>query len=116
MTTTPKFAIVNDIDAPQPSLVCQWVPGVGYCYLDRRAGKANHDGMHPTKPTPIEAFGFNVTQDEGRVRFQLLDDLEVTATYADGRPRRWQSRVTSFSYALLTPGKVLRKTKKAAAA
>ena len=41
----PKYVIVNEYDAPEPRMVCQWVPGVGYCYMDRTHGKSRYDGM-----------------------------------------------------------------------
>jgi hypothetical protein len=96
--TKPKYVIINDCDAPEPSMVCQWVSGIGYCYLDRSAGKPRFDGMHGTEATPVEAFGFVWTDNsDGTVSF-YLSDRPVTATYRDARPRRWQSRVKSFEF------------------
>lgn len=103
MTKSPraKYVIINDVDAPEPAMVCQWVPSIGYCYLDRRHPKPRHDGMRGLEATPIEAFGFLwVENSDGTVSF-YQSDLPVTATYQDGEPRRWQSRATSFEHKVL---------------
>ena len=87
-------------------MVCQWVPGVGYCYLNRSGTKPSHDGMLGREATPIEAFGFVWTDNsDGTVSFYLADDppLPVTATYRDGTPRRWQSRAASFEFKQIKP-------------
>jgi len=98
MADRARYVIINDIDAPEPNMVCQWVPGIGYCYLDRRNGKPRHDGMRGAEATPIEAFGFEWAEDrDGMVRFYQAE-RPVTATYRDGEPRRWQSRTTFFEY------------------
>jgi hypothetical protein len=98
-----KYVIINDTDAPEPRMVCQWVPGVGYCYLDRSGTKPDHDGMQGIEATPIEAFGFSYAEDsDGFVRFYRAD-RPVTATYQDGEPRRWQSRVNGFEYRRIPP-------------
>ncbi len=104
-----RYVIINEIDAPEPRMVCQWVPRIGYCYLDRRDGKHRHDGMRGDEATPIEAFGFVWTDNpDGSVSF-YMSDKPVTATYRDGEPRRWQSRVQSFERRRLrvVSGKVL---------
>lgn len=43
--TSPRtrYVVMNDIDAPTPYMVCQWVDGIGYCYMDRRFHKSDHD-------------------------------------------------------------------------
>ena len=107
--TTPKYVIINDFDAPEPAMVSQWVPGIGYCYLDRRNGKLRHDGMNGTAATPIEAFGFTWAENrDGTVSFYQTD-RPVTATYSDGEPRRWQSRATSFEFQQLKAGAIQRE-------
>ena len=104
----PKYVIINDCDAPQPAMVCQLVKGIGYCYLDRRGTKPEHDGMTGTEATSVEAFGFRWAEDpDGMVRF-YLSDQPVTATYSDGEPRRWQSRDYGFEFRVLKPGAVAR--------
>ena len=104
----PKYVIINDFDAPQPSMVCQWVPGVGYCYLDRRDTKPNHDGMTGDAATPVEAFGIVWTDNkDGTVSF-YLSDSPVTATYQDGEPRVWQSSRNSFEFKRLKTPRVVR--------
>jgi hypothetical protein len=112
MSEKPRYVIINDIDAPEPSMVCQWVPHVGYCYLDRRQGKPDHDGMKGTEATPIEAFGFVWTDNsDGTVSF-YLSDITPTATYSDGEPRRWQSWVGSFERKQLTLGAIRKSDKR----
>ncbi len=97
-----KYVIINDCDAPQPRMVCQWVPGVGYCYLDRRQNKSAYDGMYGDAATPMEAFGFICRDDpDGTVSFYLSGE-QPTATYKDGQPRRWQSHATAFQRRRLT--------------
>jgi hypothetical protein len=109
MSAKPKYVIINDCDAPQPSMVCSWVPGIGYCYLDRRGSKPDHDGMQGAEATPIEAFGFAWAEDPDEwVRF-YLDERPSTATYRDGQPRRWQSPLKSFEWRQLNPAAVQRR-------
>lgn len=92
-------------------MVCQWVPGVGYCYLDRRHNKPDFDGMNGAEATPMEAFGFVCRDDpDGTVSFFLSGD-PATATYHDGKPRRWQSHSTAFQRRRLTLGVVKQKVK-----
>lgn len=91
-------------------MVCQWVPGIGYCYMDRRNNKADFDGMQGDEATPIEAFGLAWTdKSDGTVDF-YPSGRPVTATYYDGRPRRWQSRKTEFEHVQLKSG-VIRQAK-----
>lgn len=90
MVEQPRYAIINDVDAPQPDMVVQFVRGRGYCYLDRT--KARFDGMHGEEATDIRAFGFSWAENpDGTVSF-YRNDVEPTATYRDGEPRQWQSR------------------------
>lgn len=99
-----KYVIINDYDAPEPNMICQWVPGKGYCYLDRCKPKPRHDGMSGNAATSLSAFGFKWSEgDGGIVSFYLADDppLPVTATYHDGEPRRWQSALTYFEHRML---------------
>ena len=99
----PKYVIINEFDAPAPQMVCQWVPNVGYCYLDR--SKARFDGMDGRRATDIGAFGFSwVEYGKGMVRFSQT--RPVTATYEDGAPRRWQSPEREFKYSRVTVGVV----------
>jgi hypothetical protein len=85
------------------------VPTIGYCYLDRRQRKPDFDGMKGDEATPIEAFGFVARDDPGgTVSFYLSGD-PATATYSDGKPRRWQSHATAFQRRRLTLGVVKEK-------
>ena len=99
----PKYAIINDVDAPEPRMVVQWVERVGYCSLDRRTNKADFDGMKGAEATDIRAFGFSWAENrDGTVSF-YRNDLPVTATYRDGEPRFWQSPAEFFEYSILKP-------------
>ena len=99
----PRYVIINDFDAPDERMVCQWVDGVGYCYLNRSGSKPRHDGMRACRTTtPIEAFGFvHSDNPDGTVSFYRTTRAP-TATYPDGEPRRWQGRLECFEYERLT--------------
>ena len=100
-TVRPRYVIINDCDAPQPRMVCQLVPGIGYCYMDRRENKPDFDGMRGLEATPIESFGFRWAEDtDGMTRF-YLSDVPATAVYSDGYPRNWQSSVEFFEWRTL---------------
>lgn len=97
------YVIINDTDAPEPRMVCQRVPGVGYCYLDRSRGKPDFDGMQGAEATPVEAFGFVwADNSDGAVTFYRVD-RPITATYRDGEPRCWQHAADSFEFRKLNP-------------
>ncbi len=105
-TSKPRYAIINDCDAPQPRMVCQWVPGVGYCYMDRRENKADFDGMRGTEATKIEEFGFRWAEDPDGVTRFYLSGIPPTASYRDGESRKWQSSVVSFEWRTLKAGAI----------
>jgi len=85
-TTRPTYVIISEFDAPDPRMVCQWVPGVGYCYLDRRGNKPGYDGMTGAKATPIETFGIIPCDNpDGTVSFYGSAETPPTATYEDGK-------------------------------
>lgn len=95
-----RYVIINDFDAPQPDMVCQWVPGVGYCYLDRRGNKPSFDGMRGAEAVPVETFGWAWAEDEDGgswVRFYRTEEGS-TASYQDGSPRRWQNNASYFEF------------------
>lgn len=101
----PKFAIINYTDAPQPDMVCQFMPGIGYCYLDRK--KASYDGMISADVTSVDEFGFVWTINrDGTVSFYRSSPS--FATYHDGKPRQWQGTDDSFEFRrlVLKKGKV----------
>ena len=103
-TSRPRYVIIDDIDAPEPRMVCQWVPGIGYCYLDRKRNKPAHDGMSGIRATPIEDFGWTWAEDEDGgswVRFYRTE-RPVTATYPDGVLRRWQHPADYFEFKRLS--------------
>lgn len=100
--TRAKYVIIDEFDAPEPAMVCQWVPNVGYCYLNRSGTKPRRDGMTGANATPIEAFGFDWRETgKGTVCFEMTS-RPSTATYFDGMPRRWQSTAFFFEYRRLT--------------
>jgi hypothetical protein len=105
-----KYVIINDTDSPQPSMVCQWVRGVGYCYMDRRGRKGDFDGMRGAEATPIEKFGFSVAEDRDGVARFYKTDRPITTTYRDGLPRRWQSPSTFFEWRILKRSNVKEDT------
>ncbi len=100
------YVIINDTDQPCPNMVCQWIEGVGYCYLDRRGTKPDHDGMRGLEATPVEAFGFVWTNNRDRTVSFYRATIPVTATYSDGEPRQWQHRADSFEFQRLTRARV----------
>ncbi len=104
----PKYVIVSEADAPHPDMVCQWVPGVGYCYLDRTSNKTRHDGMAGTEATPVEAFSIDWVESDRIVVFYKTDK-PPTATYRDGLPRRWHSSFHLFVRRRLTAKDVKKK-------
>ncbi len=103
------YVIINDCDQPCPNMVCQWVEGVGYCYLDRSRNKPDFDGMEGTEAIPIEDFGFVWAHNaNGTVSFYRTD-RPITATYSDGMPRTWQHWNDSFEFQRLEKHPMLRK-------
>jgi hypothetical protein len=99
-----RYVILNDTDCPERKMVCQFVDGIGYCYLNRDPILARHDGMVSYRPTPMADFGFAVTDmPDGIVKFSQVSS--PCATYEDGAPRRWQGRATEFEFDMLVKGK-----------
>ena len=96
----PKYVIVNEYDAPEPRMVCQWVPGVGYCYMDRTHGKSRYDGMTGSYIAPVFDFGFDIMENTGGL-VSFHKARPSVALYLDGEPRRWQSSIHSFSRQML---------------
>lgn len=107
----PEYVIINDTDGPTASMVCQWVPSVGYCYLDRSGTKPRHDGMKGAEATDVQDFGWVYTNNkDGTVSFYLTKQPS-TATYRDGAHRRWQSPEIGFERKRVTAAMVLRREK-----
>lgn len=78
-------------------MVCQWVPDVGYCYLDRTGDKPLFDGMAGDEATPVNTFGILVHEaKDGTITFKATG--KSFARYADGTPRRWQSIEAAFTH------------------
>lgn len=90
--TRGTYVIMNDVDCPEARLVAVLtryddVKGVWHAlYL---ATYTNMIAPYGQCPTPLSAFGKKVEwkQDEYRV---VSTGEPCTATYKDGRPRRWQ--------------------------
>jgi hypothetical protein len=97
----PRFVILNDYDRPERRLVAQWVPGTGYCYMNRveEPRLKQYDGVTATRPTNMEDFGFGIVVRGSAVTFGMVGGN--IATYADGRGRPWQDNTTSFTLPLI---------------
>ena len=67
--------------------------------------KKQFHGMTPSHPTPLESFGLLVDVKGGV--FVGVRHGESIATYADGRPRRWQGS-QRFSFYLQNADVLLR--------
>lgn len=104
---TPRFAIINTVDAPIRKHVSEWKEGVGYCYMARAEDShlKKFDGMSPSRPTAIEDFGFSVLVRNGNAVFTRTHDC--VATYEDGAPRRWHGSEDQFTLPLVS-GKMRR--------
>jgi hypothetical protein len=89
-----KYYIVNSFDRPYERLVAAEHEGKLY-YLQRQVEPSlkRHDGMSMSEATPIEDFGFKVTEEEEGVRFEQV--RESSAKYHDMSVRPWQG-VASF--------------------
>lgn len=111
----PRFVIVNTCDAPCWYHVAEWIEGIGYCYMARSLPKWKHlktfDGMHPSRPTDVQDFGLAIQVHNGQAVFVIVG--ESSATYEDGKPRRWQDDAITFTLPLVTG---IRKKRKARAA
>jgi hypothetical protein len=86
-----KYVIVDEVDKPYKRLVAQYVASKrGYCYMSQITEPLlkSYNGMTPKKPTCMLDFGFSITESEYEVRFEK--NYEETATYSDGRIRKWQ--------------------------
>ena len=57
-----------------------------------------YDGMNPSRPTPIEDFGFDVEISGVEAVFSRV--RPSIATYEDGKPRQWQDRVYPSQFTL----------------
>lgn len=59
--------------------------------------------------TDVRAFGFSWAEHQDGTVIFYRNELEPTATYGDGEPRRWQSPERSFGFRVLKvrAGKVL---------
>lgn len=106
---TPRFAIINTCDAPQRRMVCEYIKGVGYCYMSRETNThlKFYDGMTASRPTAMEKFGFMVEYDNHVREVKFTRIATSTATYEDGKPRDWQDR--NFPYCFTLPMVRLKK-------
>ncbi len=94
------FFIVNIHDRPSEAHIAEKREDGKFYYVHPAL---RHDkrfwGMTPSNPTPIEDFGMLVDVKAGIFVGVRDDTAPVTATYLDGRERRWQgSRTFSFPF------------------
>lgn len=81
-----KFFIINDFDRPHEKLVmAEYGDCLRYIHAENKECAPLYK---PKDATPIEEFGFDVFVSDNVVKFKKA--RESTATYRDGRPRRWQ--------------------------
>jgi hypothetical protein len=93
--------IINDADCPEAACIARKSSKNGKFYYIHPKLRAIKDyyGMTPTRPTPIKDFGVRMVIEanpEGGSTLKFTVDQASTATYRDGKPRRWQG-TTSFS-------------------
>jgi hypothetical protein len=90
-TDCSGFFIVNDHDRPWAvSLAERREDGKFYYAHPMLRDDKRYHGMTPTSPTPIEAFGIRIALMDGMLYGATDPRLPVTASYSDGRPRKWQ--------------------------
>lgn len=96
----PRFAIINTTDQPSRRMLCEFIPGIGYCYMSRHEFPylKEYDGMGASRPTAIETFGFSA--EVGRAEVVFTRTGESTATYEDGEHRSWQEMRTEHGFSL----------------
>lgn len=92
MLTRGTYVIMNDCDAPEARLVAvltRYDDRKGIWHALYLATYTNMAAPYGPRPTPLSAFGKAV---EWRWNeYRVVDTgSSVTATYRDGRPRRWQ--------------------------
>jgi len=92
------FFIVNDFDRPDEERIAQQRADGKFYYIHPTLRKVKrYWGMTPENPTPLESFGISIALIGGE--FRGCHNNESTATYRDGRPRRWQGEgLFSFSF------------------
>jgi hypothetical protein len=105
--------IVNDCDAPEARMVAiltKFDEDLGMWRARYLSRFPHRTFCHCDSPTPIAAFGMwlELSNDTYRV---FPSSGPETATYADGKPRRWQGAAPSGWYELRpnTPTKALRR-------
>lgn len=84
---THKYFILNDIDRPYPRLVAQKI-GDRLYYMNKELFPLYKQGFEGKEATPVEYFGFKITEVGNRVHFTKTQPS--LATYRDKRPREWQ--------------------------
>ena len=92
------FFIVNDFDRPDEERIAQRRADGKFYYIHPTLREVKrYWGMTPANPTPLESFGISIALIDGK--FRGCHDTESTATYRDGRHRRWQGEhLFSFSF------------------
>lgn len=90
MKTHPmnRFYIIDDHDRPEGMMIAERrEDGFYYIHPKLKNVKAHH-AMQPTRPTPVEDFGIEITISDGMISGKQVRDS--VATYRDGKPRKWQ--------------------------
>ena len=89
-----QHAIVDDGDRPDRRTVCQKVGNIFYYSLRHIREELKPHKIKPKRPTFLEDFGFKITDHGEEFYFEKVSPSH--ATYADGKPRRWQGPDTFF--------------------
>lgn len=94
-----ELYIIDDWDRPHEITIARKSKKNGKFYYIHHSLRnvKQHHGMTPDRPTKLEAFGIDWTISNGILTGNLVNTS--TATYRDGRPRKWQG-LESFTFSL----------------
>lgn len=85
-----KYYILNTCDRPYPRHVCQLI-GDRLYYMDPELFPRYKEGFPMTQErTPMEEFGFEITEDEEKGKVIFNKTWLSRAKYEDGHDRDWQ--------------------------
>lgn len=90
----PKdLVIVNELDRPCVQLIAHIKANgrVGYLNNDVKS-RISGDYDAERTMTTLEQFGFDFNYNQDLKDFEYFKSKESTATYSDGRPRKWQGK------------------------
>lgn len=91
------YVIMNDVDCPEARLVAvltRYDDRKGYWHALYLSTFTNMAAPYGRQPTLLSAFGMRVEWKRDEYRVVPIGE-PCTATYRDGRPRRWQDRCGS---------------------